>query len=94
MSRAELAAQLPDGSEQRLARWEDGTDEPTFVEVDEAVRATGADVATVLSEPDLDPHDAALLETTLALTVEERLERLVAHVRFVEAGRAAMRTAR
>ncbi len=93
MSRAELAALLPGRSERQLACWEDAAAEPTFHEVDETVTATGTTLATVLSEPDLDPHDAGLLTTTLALTVAERLERLVAHVRFVEAGRAAMRAA-
>jgi hypothetical protein len=35
----------------------------------------------------------SLLETTLRMTVEERVERLVEYVRFVEAGRAALRQA-
>lgn len=97
LSVAELAGRLPEGSEitvEVLRRWEDGSEEPPFEQVEAVVRASGAELATVLAEPDLDPHDAALLETTLALSVTERLERLVAHVRFVEAGRAAMRAAR
>jgi hypothetical protein len=36
------------------------------------------------------PHDVSLLETTLAMTVDQRLERLKAYVRFVQAGRAAL----
>jgi hypothetical protein len=45
--------------------------------------------------PDLvDPHDLSLLETTLALSVDERVRRLIGYVRFVEAGRAALRAAR
>jgi hypothetical protein len=48
----------------------------------------------VLAEPEPDPHDVSLLETTLRMTVEERVRRLVEYVRFVEAGRAALRQAR
>lgn len=87
-------ALLPDCSVQQLARWEDAAEEPTFTDVDEAVRATGTELATLLNEPDLDPHDAALLETTLALTDGGHMERLLAHVRFVEAGREALRASR
>lgn len=41
----------------------------------------------------LDPHDASLLATTLSLSPEQRLQRLIDYVRFVNAGRAAMRAA-
>jgi hypothetical protein len=41
-----------------------------------------------------DPHDLSLLETTLALSVDERVQRLKSYVRFVEAGRAALQAAR
>src|SRR5215468_7580399 len=41
--------------------------------------------------PDLvDPHDLSLLETTLALSVNNRVRRLISYVRFVEVGRAAL----
>jgi hypothetical protein len=40
--------------------------------------------------PPLDSHDVALLEQNLRLTPEQRLEKLVAMVRFVEAGREAL----
>ncbi|MDN5861803.1 MAG: helix-turn-helix domain-containing protein, partial [Pseudonocardia sp.] len=43
LSRAELAAGLGGRSAEQLARWEDGVEEPTFLEVDEAVRATGVE---------------------------------------------------
>ncbi len=91
---ADLAARLTDRSEAEVAAWEDGSVEPTFVEVEDAVRATGSALAAILIEPDVDPHDAALLDTTLALTVDERLLRVVAHVRFVRAGQAAMQASR
>jgi hypothetical protein len=61
--------------------------------VDFVARACGTDLARVLAEPDPDPHDVGLLETTLAMTVDQRLERLKAYVRFVQAGRAALRNA-
>lgn len=41
----------------------------------------------------MDPHDASLLETTLAMTVDQRLQRLIDYVRFVQAGRIAMQAA-
>lgn len=90
----ELATRLPSHIEQDLIDWEDGSVEPTFAEVDSAVVATGTTLAVLLAEPDVDPHDTALLDTTLALTVDERLLRVIAHVRFVRAGQAAMRAAR
>jgi hypothetical protein len=45
----------------------------------------------VLSEPDPDPPDVSLLEESLRLSVDERLERMLAYVRFIEAGRTALR---
>jgi len=35
-----------------------------------------------------------LIDQTLRLTVDERLRRMMRYVRFVEAGRAAMKAAR
>jgi hypothetical protein len=64
--------------------------DPPLSVVDSAARACGTDLAAVLAEPEPDPHDVSLLETTLAMTVDERLERLKAYVRFVQAGRAAL----
>jgi transcriptional regulator with XRE-family HTH domain len=72
-----------------LADWEDA--DPPFSLVERAVTACGADLAAVIAEPDPDPHDVSLLETTLRMTVEERVRRLVEYVRFVQAGRAALR---
>jgi transcriptional regulator with XRE-family HTH domain len=72
-----------------LTEWE-GAD-PSFSLVERAVVACGADLAGVIAEPDPDPHDLSLLDTTLRMTVEERVQRLVEYVRFVQAGRAALR---
>lgn len=41
-------------------------------------------------EDDLDPQDASLLATTVALTLDQRLQRVIDYARFVRAGRAAM----
>lgn len=91
LTRASLA-QLLTTSEEQVARWEDGPDEPSFTDVDRAAVVTGTQLVDILAEPELDPHDASLLETTLALTVDERLRRVTEHARFVQAGRNALRS--
>lgn len=73
-----------------LSRWESGHVEPAFSTVARAVDACGLSLVDVLVEPEVAPHDASLLETTLALTVDQRLQRLIAYVQFVQAGREAM----
>jgi hypothetical protein len=73
-----------------LSRWESGHVEPGFAAVARAVDACGLSLLDVLAEPVVDAHDASLLETTLALTVDERLQRLMAYVHFAQAGREAM----
>jgi hypothetical protein len=50
-----------------------------------------ADVARQQCEQEIDPHDASLLETTLALTVDERLQRVIDFARFIRAGQQAMK---
>jgi hypothetical protein len=67
--------------------------DPPLSVVDSVARACSMDLARVLAEPDPDPHDIGLLETTLAMTVDQRLERVKAYARFVQAGRAALRNA-
>lgn len=86
---SELAARLG-VSERQVAEWTAG--DPPFSVVDSVARACQVDLAAVLAEPDPDPHDLSLLETTLAMTVDQRLERLTSYVRFVLAGRAALGT--
>ena len=75
-------------SEAQCAQWMAG--DPPFSVVSAAAEACGTDLATVLAEPDPGPHDVSLLATTLALTVDQRMERLKAYVNFVLAGRAAL----
>jgi transcriptional regulator with XRE-family HTH domain len=73
-----------------LSRWENGQVEPGFAAVGRVVEACGLTLVDVLREADVDPHDASLLETTLAMTVDERLQRLIDYVRFVRAGQHAI----
>jgi transcriptional regulator with XRE-family HTH domain len=88
VSASELARRLgvPEG---QVAAWAQG--DPPLSVVDSVARACFTDLAKTLAEPEPDPHDVGLLETTLAMTVDQRLERLKAYVRFVQAGRAALR---
>jgi hypothetical protein len=87
----DLAARL-DVAPSVIAAWESG--DPAFAVVQQAVEACDQNLAQVVSEPEPDPHDLALLDETLRLTVDQRLQRLKHYVRFIEAGRSAMREAR
>jgi hypothetical protein len=71
--------------------WEAG--DPAFSLVQRIVEACHANFGTIVTEPDADPEDVMLLEETLRLTPEERLQRMLAYVRFIEAGRAAVMAA-
>jgi hypothetical protein len=84
----DLAARLG-VSERQVAAWVQG--DPPLSVVDSVARVCSTELAKVLAEPEPDPHDVGLLETTLAMTVDQRLERLKAYVRFVQAGRVALR---
>ena len=75
-----------------VATWE--ASDPDFSLVERVVRASGHELHRVVAEADPDPHDVALIDANLQLTVDERFERLAAHVRFIEAGRAALRATR
>jgi transcriptional regulator with XRE-family HTH domain len=87
VSVAELAGRLG-VAEGQVADWLRG--DPPLSVVDSIAHACSVGLAAVLAEPEPDPHDVSLLETTLALTVDQRLERLTAYVRFVLAGRRAL----
>jgi hypothetical protein len=78
-------------AEAQVRAW--ATGDPPLSVVDSVARACSVDLAKVLAEPEPDPHDVGLLETTLAMTVDQRMQRLKAYVRFVQAGRAALRNA-
>jgi hypothetical protein len=72
--------------------WEAG--DPVFSRVQQIVEACHANFASVVTEPDADPEDVMLLDETLRLTPGERLQRMLAYVRFIEAGRAAVMEAK
>jgi hypothetical protein len=88
VSASELARRLGI-AEAQVGVWLQG--DPPLSVVDSVARACSTDLAKVLAEPEPDPHDVGLLETTLAMTVDQRLDRLKSYVRFVQAGRAALR---
>jgi transcriptional regulator with XRE-family HTH domain len=90
LSTEELATRLGVAVD-AVAGWELG--DPAFSLVDRVVQACGTELSAVLGEPEPDPHDLSLLETTLSMSVEERLQRLVNYVRFVQAGREALKRA-
>jgi hypothetical protein len=90
VSAHELAKRLG-VTEGQVTAWIRG--DPPLSVVDSVARACSTDLARVLAEPEPDPHDIGLLQTTLAMTVDQRLERLKAYVRFVQAGRSALRNA-
>jgi len=87
VSASELARRLGI-TEAQVGAWLQG--DPPLSVVDSVARACSTDLAKVLAEPEPDPHDVGLLETTLAMTVDQRLDRLKSYVRFVQAGRAAL----
>lgn len=89
LTQAELAQRL-DTTPSVLSRWENSQVEPGFGAVVRAVEACGQTMVDVLREAEVDPHDASLLESTLALNVDQRLQRLIDFVRFVRAGQEAM----
>lgn len=70
-----------------LSRWERGHVDPSFSTVDRVVRACGLHLHDVLAEPEPDPHDLGLIETSLRLDYSGRLQRLIDFVAFVEAAR-------
>lgn len=76
-----------------LSRWEHGRVEPAYATVERCVAACGLTLAGVLREPEADPHDLSLLDTTLGLSIDERARRMVDFVRAVRSGRAAIERA-
>ena len=73
-----------------VSRWEHTKTEPGYATVDRCVAACDLTLPAVLREPELDPDDRSLLDTCLALSVDDRAQRLMLYVRVVQAGRAAI----
>jgi transcriptional regulator with XRE-family HTH domain len=90
VSPSELAGRLGI-AEAQVGIWLQG--DPPLSVLDAVARACSTDLSKIFAEPEADPHDIGLLETTLAMTVDQRLDRLKSYVRFVQAGRAALRNA-
>lgn len=93
LTQAQLAERMSTTAS-AVSRWESGRTEPAYSVVDRAVEACGLTVASVLREEDLDPHDASLLQTTLAADVDTRLRRNIDYVDFVLAARRALASQR
>lgn len=72
-----------------VSRWEHAKAEPGYATVERCVAACDLTLPAVLREADVDPHDSSLLDACLALSIDERAERLIHFVRVVQAGRAA-----
>ncbi len=89
LTQAELARRL-ETTPSVLSRWENDQVEPAFAAVARAVESCGLRLDTVLRGTVVDPHDASLLDTTLAMTADERLQRVIDYVSFVSAGRQAL----
>ena len=90
--RAEDLAERLGVTVETLSRWE--SSDPEFGVVEQAVGACGLELHRVLAEPDPDPHDLAMIDDSLRLTVDQRFNRMMRYVRFIEAGRRAMQAAR
>lgn len=74
-----------------ISRWENGQVDPSFSAVVRAAEACSSSVGMLLSEPEPDPHDLSLLETTSRQSPSERLQRLIDTVAFIESGRKGRR---
>lgn len=73
-----------------LSRWENDRVDPAYSVVERAVEACGLDLASVLREGDVDPHDASLLNATLAMDMGQRVQSAVNYVRLIESARASL----
>ena len=71
-----MAAQRAGVAQPILARVESGRQQPSLPSLDRLLAGCGYRSSLAL-EPLPDPHELGLLETTLALTPAQRIERLV-----------------
>jgi transcriptional regulator with XRE-family HTH domain len=91
MTQAELAGRVGT-TQSAIARWERGASRPTVERLQALVEACGLELQLGLAPSDHD--ELAALRRNLALTVDERVQRVVQLHRFVEAGRDAMASSR
>lgn len=87
LTQRELAERL--GTTQSVvSRWESGGVHPSAETLSSIIEACGLELHVALTE--IDRGDAALIERTLGLTPEQRLDELVRTVEFIRAGRIAL----
>ncbi len=87
LTQAELANRAGT-TQSAVARWERGRSRPSFETLCGLVERCGLELRVRVGE--LDPDEATLIESNLALSPAQRLEQLVRTVAFVRAGRAAL----
>ncbi len=87
LTQAELAAKVGT-TQSAIARWERGATHPTAERLATIVEACGLELRAGLAPRDDD--ELATLRRNLALTVDERVARVVRLHNFVAAGQAAL----
>jgi transcriptional regulator with XRE-family HTH domain len=91
VTQAELAGKVGT-TQSAVARWERGASRPTVERLQSLIEACGLELQLGLA-PSND-EELAAIRRNLALTVDERVQRVVQLHRFVEAGRHAMASSR
>jgi transcriptional regulator with XRE-family HTH domain len=91
MTQAQLAEKVGT-TQSAVARWERGASRPTAERLQALVEACGLELQLSLAPRDGD--ELATLRRNLALTADERVQRVVQLQHFVEAGRAALASSR
>lgn len=91
LSQRELAERVRT-TQSAVARWEAGRTHPSAETLAKVVEACGLELRPSLV--DAEPGDVTLIERTLELTPEQRLDELVRTVAFIRAGRRALRARR
>jgi transcriptional regulator with XRE-family HTH domain len=87
LTQAELAGKVGT-TQSAVARWERGASHPTVERLQSLVEACGLELQVGLAQRS--GEELAVLRRNLALTVDERVQRVVRLRRFVEAGRSAL----
>jgi transcriptional regulator with XRE-family HTH domain len=87
LTQAELAGKVGT-TQSAVARWERGASHPTVERLQSLVEACGLELQLGLASSN--GEELAALRRNLALTVDERVRRVVQLRHFVEAGRDAM----
>ena len=91
MTQTELAGRVGT-TQSAVARWERGASRPSVERLQELVEACGLELQIGLEASNRD--ELAALRRNLALSVDERVQRVVRLHRFVEAGRDALARSR